>query len=362
MAKAKYIRVADRLGERIRLGDYHLNSVPSERRLAHETGVSLMTARKAMQKLVDDGMLHRDDKGRARVNSESYRVTGLHQLAVVVPAYQSPEVQDWTNTLAYCVGQVDCVLRTVHYAHWDDPTLTRALRGFTGSFFLPLGERPPAHVMATIRSLDKPMVIINQDWTEVGLPSMRLYAPVAIQALLDHLYSIGCRRIGCYNVQPEDSIVMGRIQQWRLWMTRHGLQGPLVHRPVKPFENPLPAAHQSAGEVLDAIEPPLDAVLCVTEAAALGLSRAMTDRGLRPGADLSVCSVNSEVGQYVSPSITSLSHPEIDTLVKACIDWMCESPATPWIGPLMLEPKDLSVEVRESTRSCGQRHAANNGH
>ena len=50
---AKFQRVVAVLERRIRRGDYLLRPLPGERRIAEETGVSHMTARKAVRALLD---------------------------------------------------------------------------------------------------------------------------------------------------------------------------------------------------------------------------------------------------------------------------------------------------------------------
>lgn len=272
---------------------------------------------------------------------------------MLVPAYNSPEVQAWQSIIARTAPEYDCNIRMVHYAHWDDPTLMRTLRSFAGTFFLPLPNRPPAGVLADIQGLDRRLVVINHDWTEYGLPSMRLYPLAAVQLLLDHLHALGRRRIACFNVQPEDPIVLGRIQQWRMWMARHRLEALLVHEPVEPFHDALPAAHRCATRMLDAHRDAFDSVLCITEAAAIGLVRAMADVGLRAGPDIPVCAVNSQIGAFTVPTITSLSTPDAAALVAPCLQWMCRAETEPWIGPLLIEPQGLTVVERESTRIAG---------
>jgi LacI family transcriptional regulator len=349
VANAKYMRIAEQLGQRIRRGDYHLNTLPSERRLASEVGVSMMTARKAVKKLLDDGLLHRSTNGRLQIKPDTQRTTGTHQLAMLVPAFDSAEVQSWQNVIVRTAPDHRCTVRIVNYAHWDDPTLMRTLTSFSGTFFLPLGERPPERVMNRIRDLNKPLVVINQDWSEYSIPSLRRYPLSSVRIVLDHLYDIGRRKIACINVQPEDSIVLGRIQQWRTWMVQRKLDGTLLHEPVKPFTSPLPAAHQVAREFLAQNRDNCDGLFCVTEAAAISAIRAMADLDIRAGQEISVCTVDSHTGQFVVPSITSLTRPDVEALVAGCMRWMAGPPGEPWIGPLLIEPTDITLAAREST-------------
>ena len=67
-APAKYTEVMSVIKRRIREGDYLLDSIPGERKIAEETGVSYMTARRAVQELLDEEVLIRDPSGSLDVH------------------------------------------------------------------------------------------------------------------------------------------------------------------------------------------------------------------------------------------------------------------------------------------------------
>ena len=56
-APIKYNEVMSVIKQRIREGDYFVESIPGERRLAEETGVSYMTARRAVLQLLEEKVL-----------------------------------------------------------------------------------------------------------------------------------------------------------------------------------------------------------------------------------------------------------------------------------------------------------------
>lgn len=53
--EAKYLEIAEAVKRQIRNGDYLMDKVPSERKLAEAYAVSYMTARRTVQQLVADG-------------------------------------------------------------------------------------------------------------------------------------------------------------------------------------------------------------------------------------------------------------------------------------------------------------------
>jgi LacI family transcriptional regulator len=356
MNRTKYIEVAERLEQRVRQGDYHVQPLPSERRLASEVGVSTMTVRKAVQKLLDEGLLTRAPGGRLQVRRRGRQGGGICHLALLAPAFESSEALAWQSSIAHAATEFACSLRTIGYAHADDPAILQTLREFDGVFFMPMPGPPSPTIGEMLAKEDKAVVILDHDWTEFNVPSLRRYPMSAVRLLLDHLFEIGCRSIACLNTQPEDPIVLGRIHQWRLWMARHRLQGPLIHAPVRPFDEPASAANDAVKQFLDGNADVPDAFFCITERSALGVVRALADHGLHTGRDVAVCSVNGQLTRYTVPSITSVGRPDVTSLIAACMDWMRTVPHIPWIGPLLAEPADLVLEMRDSTRVWAPAH------
>ena len=65
--KPQYLKTAELLAERISYGDYLLTEIPSSRKLAEEFGVSHIVARKAVERLLADGLCRRMENGRIAV-------------------------------------------------------------------------------------------------------------------------------------------------------------------------------------------------------------------------------------------------------------------------------------------------------
>ncbi|HEX4123202.1 MAG TPA: GntR family transcriptional regulator, partial [Tepidisphaeraceae bacterium] len=189
MRNGKASQVVERLSQRIRAGDYHLQSLPAERDLAQEIGVSHVTARKAIQMLMDEGLLRRLENGRLAVrrNTEPGQRKVDAQIALLVPAWESSAVTRWQVGLSQLASRYQCSCRTVHYGHSDDPLIFNTLEGFDGTFFLPVPEPMPEYFFPALLKLRRRLVVLDSDWVEYGVPSMRMYPPVFVQKLLDHL-------------------------------------------------------------------------------------------------------------------------------------------------------------------------------
>jgi hypothetical protein len=344
-------RVVQRLRQRIRAGDYHLQSLPAERELASEIGVSHATARKAVQVLLDNGLLYRRESGRLavrrKVDSMDRKLEA--QIALVVPAWESSVVTRWQVNMAELAGKFHCSFRTVHYAHWDDPLILSSFEGFDGAFFLPVPEPMPNHFMPGFLRMRRRVVVLEHDWTEHGVPSMQMYPPRHTQKLLDHLAELGHRKIDCVNVQPTDSLVEARISQWQIWRATRGVDGKLVNEPVPSYTETISAAYALIDRRIRTGQFDCTAMLCLTERVAAGAMRALFDHGIRPGHDVAVC-VTDDGGraEYCVPSLTSLQRPNVVPYLTVCLEWMLGSDK-PWQAPLLVQPESAKLAVRQST-------------
>ncbi|MEX0744146.1 MAG: substrate-binding domain-containing protein [Phycisphaeraceae bacterium] len=345
MSKAKQIeRILER---RIRYGDYLLKGLPAERELAEEIGVSRMTARKAVQFLVKKGLLQRQSNGRLIVSRDAETRT-MH-VALLVPSLVSSDVEQWRLALDHLTAKFNMVTRTILYVHWDDPVLLDAAEGLDGMFLIPSCEPMPDRIMERLRSAGRSLVILGQDMSTLGLPSINLFPAVAIHQLLDHLAELGHRHIDCFNVQTLDPVVQARIDQWNLWRASHRMTGRVLGNPIAPYEQPLMSAYTQMGRILDEGQFQGTALLCLTAPAAIGAVRAMTDRDISVGKDVSVCVINDEgLARFMTPSLTSIEPPDPAPYLSVCLDWMI-GPSEQWVGSLLLEPSRLPLFVGTST-------------
>ena len=81
------------------------------------------------------------------------------------------------------------------------------------------------------------VTVLDQDATDVGIPSVVVFPPESVRLLLDHLVSLGHRRIDCLNTQGEDDVIRARSSVWERYLKEHGLLGQYrslaIGRPIK---------------------------------------------------------------------------------------------------------------------------------
>jgi DNA-binding LacI/PurR family transcriptional regulator len=334
------------LERRIRHGDYYGRDLPTERDLAQEIGVSRMTARKAVQRLVEQGLLLRQTNGRVTANRTG---PGQLRIAFLVPSLSSQDTEHWRLGVERVAGQLNASVRTMLYVHWDDPAIVDALDSFDGVFLQPSCEPIPNRIIARLRGAGRGVVILGRDLTALGIPSVDLFPPVFIQRLLDYLAELGHRSVDCFNIQTVDPVIEQRIEQWNLWRAVHRMGGRLLGEPIQPYDSPLSQAYRQAGRLLDQKQFTGSAMLCTTTPAAIGAIRALRDRKIQVGVDVSVCAVNDEgLGRYLSPSLTSIEMPDPLSYLSVCMEWMQRS-GEGWIGSLLMQPSQVPIFIGEST-------------
>jgi DNA-binding LacI/PurR family transcriptional regulator len=340
--------VAELIRKRLEHGDYSLTDIPAERTLALEHHVAYKTLRRAVQLLIDEGLLVRRANGRLARNPKNSKGR-RPQIAFLMPAFSSPVINDWCMAAERICKKHHAVLRPVTYVHWDDTIIRNTLNGFDGIFLYPSSDPMSDRIIARLKQSRHPVVVLELDVSAAGIPSLCAFPPESIQLLLDHLAALGHRQVDCLNTQPMSPEVELRIQQWQIWLKAHGFKGRLLNHPVPSYEHIHDTARQVILRELDQGEPLAGAMICTTLWSAVGAMRAFHDRKIRIGVDISVAAVNGEgVADCLCPSLTALEPGDPTPTLSVCLDWMT-SGGKAWIGPLRVQVPGTRVAPREST-------------
>lgn len=338
----------DMIRKRVRHADHAAYRLPGERGLAVELGLSRQTIRRAVDQLLEEGLLLRGETGRLSVNP-ALAADGRDPrplIAFLNPGGVSPETKLWRDGITGALDNQDVVVRSLSYEHYSDPAISAALEGFDGVFFLPLASEPtPSWLASRMVASRVRVVVLDHDESAAGLRSVIVFPFAAGNKLLDHLRKLGHRRIDCVNVQAHNPVIAARIQVWRDYLERHGLEGELISQPS---DGTLVSAYRQLSRRLAAGRATAGALYCTTAMAALGSMRALHEHGFAIGGAISVCAVNDEgLGPYLIPSLTSLSAiPRAQYLRKAAA-WLLKGKG--WATPSLHQPEDAPLFVGEST-------------
>ena len=341
---AKAETAAQLIRKRILHGDHALTGIPSERALAVEFGISRETLRKALRILNDEGLLLRRPNGRLDVLNEDQSAVQRRVVGFVRHSNPSHDHELWAEAVRAALEGQNCVVRSLTFEHYGDASIAAGMSGFCGMFFLPPASEIPDWLLSKMKNSDCKIVVLDQDATESGLPSVVMFPPLTERKLLNHLVELGHRRIDCINTQACDRIIEGRIDAWRSFIAENNLPGQL--HSLTEFR-PINSAYQIIKNRLLEGKPIGSALVCTTGPAALGAMRAFYDAGIKVGRDVSVCAVNDEgLGPYLIPSLTCLQSPPRALYLEKAVNWILNGH---WNGPLLIQPEDVPMLVGDST-------------
>ena len=347
--RATYTETMSVIERRIAAGEYMLKDLPGERKLAEETGVSYMTARKAVLALIDKGVLARSESGTLTVAPEhEAQSAATTRVALLIPAYPSPYLTYLRRSVDHATIGKPIRFRAFEYAHWDDGIVKEALDGCDGVVIVPSTEPIPDRVRKALTAGPAKAVFLDGDLSELGVPSIRLFPDRHIRGLLEHLSDSGHEPIHCLNTQGKNPELDRRIELWRAHLIEHDLDGSLWDDPTPPYEDPMLRAHAAMKHIIKTAPRPLGAFVCTTQPAALGAMRACYEAGVEVGRDVAICTINNEpTGWYFCPSLTGLETPDFEPLLHPCFDWFAGE--RPWKGDLVVEPVEIPLFIGEST-------------
>ena len=173
------------------------------------------------------------------------------------------------------------------------------------------------------------------------------------------LIGLGHRRIGLINGQPNLTFATLREQGFRRACQQAGLDP--AQCPVRHGEVTAVSGEQIATELIAAsavniratgqFGTQLTALLCATDAVALGAMRAVRTAGLVVGRDISVIGYgNTEAGLYTEPPLTTLDYATVDNGRHLADLLMRQLAGKPASGLTRLEPVHLIA--RQSDGPC----------
>jgi DNA-binding LacI/PurR family transcriptional regulator len=332
--------------QRIREGDYFVDSIPGERRLAEETGVSYMTARRAVQQLLEEKVLIRQTSGFLDVNPDYSKRVKHAEVFLLYPAYPSSYLTQLRVLVAEAAARQGLSLRPAQFVHWDEQALVDVVAQAKGTLVIPYGPVIPPRLVKHFTQ--NKVVILDGDFTSDGIPSIRLFSDKCIVSVLEHLWKLGHRRIDCINTQNRNREIDRRIDIWKHWLERRGGRGDLHDDPAPIYTDPTIIAYRQMTRLIDDCQSSATAYIATTCPAAIGAIRACYERDIEVGVDLSISAVNLEhPAEFFCPSITGLNTPDLSGELGKCFEWFTSNKE--WRAPMLLEPQTSNLFEGESS-------------
>jgi len=159
-----------------------------------------------------------------------------------------------------------------------------------------------------------PFVAFGRPWEDPGSqhPWVDVDGRAGVAAAVDHLVAIGHTRIAWIGWQKGSFIGEDRRSGWVERMHDHRLS---TSRLSARGEDSLDYGCRAAHALLLSEQP--TAFVCVSDTVALGVLRALSDLGLKPGEDVAVVGFDDSVAAQVSsPALTSVRQPLEEVAVE----------------------------------------------
>lgn len=194
--------------------------------------------------------------------------------------------------------------------------------------------------VAALRSWGVPFATFGRSWDgDDSLAWVDVDGRAGTRAATEHVAAQGHRRIGHIGWLAESEIGQERRAGWLEACAERGLETDLQAAVADTLEDGRQMAHR----MLDAPQP-ATALVCASDTLALGVLRALHERGLRPGVEVAVTGFDdSPTAALVSPGLTTLRQP-IDVvgrqLIQAVENLIAGDPREP--QHVLLQP-DLIV-------------------
>lgn len=324
--RSKYIQVYEALLEQIKNEDTQEEKyLPSERLLGERFGVDRLTVRKALNLLLQDGLiLKRPGKGTVvlpRIQAEA-SADNSHTVAFILPRGRLSVdriTEPFHSNLFYSIGReirsrgYNLLYSTIDKSGEFPAQLMKS--GVAGFIFV---SQTPEKALNQAEATNKPLVLVNRlhDRFPMVLEDRINTAKIA----LDYLYSLGHRRIFFINGMDGYYTTDTCRDSYMDFVHLHSdVESRSFHSSWN-FENGM----EAMGKILENRELPT-AVCACNASVALGAMEAAKQRGLQVPGDISFIGFDeTEQCTQFSPSLTSVG-VDIPLLARVAVDTLFSS-------------------------------------
>lgn len=347
----KYLQIVQLVRSQVSEGEYNHRPLPSERQIAQSFGVSHMTARKATQALLSEGIIKRLDNGRLAAKQQAIQTIQGPKIALVSPSFDSESLRKVHMALEEVLDHRQGLLRPFGFTQLHDTIISEVLEAdYNGIFLLPPRSPMPKLFLDMLKRHASRLAIVFRDMTEHGLLSVGYRSPQDIQKVWDHLYDLGHRHIAFLNTEPE----MDQIDQlhvtFETWCNERSVKPQILYQPVENFQYADIKAYDMMKEALKQRQlNGCTALYANNMNLARAAIRALYEHGITVGKDFSICTQDlPRIARLSTPSITTLDLKPMNPLIEQILDWFAAgSKQTP--PQQMLYHQNVQVLPGEST-------------
>lgn len=284
-----------------------VDKLPGERSLAKELGFSYMTIRKAIDNLVNEGMLYKvPTKGTFiadhKIHKKKTRTIGYFLDTSIGSGISSPYYSLIFNALEKQAAREGYSL--VYFSDISENKLRKILMKLDGviATCFPRIETIIQDIKQAV-----PVVVIDNSASDKSIPSVIIDNFNADVESVDYICSLGHKRIGYMTGLEDSDVGKNRYAGYCSGLTKNSikLDESLVFRGNYSFKAGLEGA-----EYFLKLNSPPTAIICANDSMALGAMRKLHQLGLTVPDDISVIGFDDiDVASQIQPPLTTIAAP-----------------------------------------------------
>ncbi len=333
----KYVLVEDHIKTQIKRRKI-IDKLPGERTLAKELGYSYMTIRKAIENLVDEGILYKvPTKGafvaNRQLNSPKTRTIGYFLDSRIAGGLSSPYYSLIFNAIEKETALEDYSL--VYFTDSNQSNLGKILKKMDGVIASSY-SRVEDFIQEIKQSV--PVVAIDNSPSDKSIPSVIIDNFSAEAQAVQHLISLGHERIGFMTGLEDSDVGRNRYEGYKNGLARQGIEADqtLVFRGNYTFGSGC-----SGAEYFLSLEERPTAIVCANDSMALGTISSLHKAGLKVPEDLSVVGFDDiNIASQITPALTTIVVP-VDQIAKLAFTMLKRL-----IDGKSLENKHIALEAQ----------------
>jgi len=310
----KYTLVEEHIKQAIRQRKI-IDKLPGERSLAKELGISYMTIRKAIDNLVNEGVLYKvPTKGTyvadPKANKARTKTIGYFLDSSIASGLSSPYY-----SLIFEAMQKEATRHGYALVYFSDNDQTalkgvlKKLDGVIASCFKRI-----ENIIQEIKDL-VPVVVIDNSAADKTIPSVIIDNFSAQVESVDHLCALGHQRIGFMTGLEDSNVGRDRFEGYKSGLSKHGIEmdDNLVFRGNYSFQSGI-----SGAEYFLSLARLPTAIICANDSMALGAINKLYASNLEVPGDVSIIGFDDiDVARQISPPLTTISAPINEIAVRS---------------------------------------------
>jgi DNA-binding LacI/PurR family transcriptional regulator len=290
--------------------------LPGERALAKELGIAYMTARKAVENLVAEGLLYKIPKKGTYVADPSKRATATNSIGYFLDSSIKDGLASPYYSMIFDALEKEATKNgyaLVYFTNGSGTDYLEVLNKLDGVIISCFPRIEPL-----IQEMKKrvAVVCIDNSLPDKSIASVTLDNFNSVVDSIDYLCSQGHERIGFITGLDDSNIGRDRLSGYISALKSHGIDEDrdLIFRGDYSF-----ATGKKGADYFLSLDMPPTAVMCANDTMAISAIKEIIRRGFRVPDDISIIGFdNIKIAAQITPALSTVSVP-VEEIAKQAI-------------------------------------------